>query len=80
MCPHLNLAPQKTTAKILSVGFFVVPASTNAGKSNCKEKKKKRRRGRETKKKSCREQIKAFFVKTLNLFFRPSVVIIGVLS
>jgi len=51
----------------LSVGLFCGAGFYKRQEKNCKEKKKKRRRGRETKRKSHREQIKAIFAKTLNL-------------
>jgi len=38
---YRRLYTTKTTAKILSVGFFVVSASTNAGRRKFKEKKKR---------------------------------------
>ena len=37
---YRRLSTAKNTGKQLSRRFFAVPASTNAGRRNCKEKKK----------------------------------------
>jgi len=56
-----DLAPQKIRAKITKQVIFCGTGFYKRREKNCQEEKKKRRRGRENKRKSHREQIKAIF-------------------